>query len=510
ELNEWQNPVVNLATKLTLLATTDDEPHEWVESDGIRGITYADLGHPELIAIAKVFSLAAWWYDAESKFRFASKNFRVFANAGESNALDSQDTTAITDYEARRSKFGTLSGSAGLWYDPHRVYANDSDLCIWYGVVQALPGSFAISSVEPAVELPVQYLMSPAIDYLERRSVDDPVIPFDHLILHEMLRPAFEEAFGCEASKTVAFLYVIRRFLYSNLRMPRLDYDDLTFKWEDEPMSFRNQILHHWSDVTSLGLLRSDKASWLAGLGREAEVVHDYDSSIPLLDEAEITGFVERFTWLDGEAVYDDQPRLFTKLSSKALVLDLVWLGDFLRHVLLQAGIASRESKNMKEATGPWLEKQAKSFFIRELSLDPESVLHQREVKDADGKEEIDLAFVVNRCLFVIDCKAMSKTADYVYGEFSVLRNRKTKQLEQLRQRNPARIRKIEAGLTRDVIRPVDFDCSFGLVCTSDVEYLTHEESELWTNGKPRVGTPNELLETINSVIQDASGVVSP
>ncbi|MEL7336817.1 MAG: hypothetical protein AAFN70_11515, partial [Planctomycetota bacterium] len=122
----------------------------------------------------------------------------------------------------------------------------------------------------------------------------------------------------------------------------------------------------------------------------------------------------------------------------------------------------------------------------------------------------IDLAFVVNRCLFVIDCKAMSKTADYVYGEFSVLRNRKTKQLEQLRQRNPARIRKIEAGLTRDVIRPVDFDCSFGLVCTSDVEYLTHEESELWTNGKPRVGTPNELLETINSVIQDASGVVSP
>ncbi|MEL6896953.1 MAG: hypothetical protein AAFP90_12675, partial [Planctomycetota bacterium] len=371
ELNEWQNPVVNLATKLTLLATTDDEPHEWVESDGIRGITYADLGHPELIAIAKVFSLAAWWYDAESKFRFASKNFRVFANAGESNALDSQDTTAITDYEARRSKFGTLSGSAGLWYDPHRVYANDSDLCIWYGVVQALPGSFAISSVEPAVELPVQYLMSPAIDYLERRSVDDPVIPFDHLILHEMLRPAFEEAFGCEASKTVAFLYVIRRFLYSNLRMPRLDYDDLTFKWEDEPMSFRNQILHHWSDVTSLGLLRSDKASWLAGLGREAEVVHDYDSSIPLLDEAEITGFVERFTWLDGEAVYDDQPRLFTKLSSKALVLDLVWLGDFLRHVLLQAGIASRESKNMKEATGPWLEKQAKSFFIRELSLDP-------------------------------------------------------------------------------------------------------------------------------------------
>ena len=90
-------------------------------------------------------------------------------------------------------------------------------------------------------------------------------------------------------------------------------------------------------------------------------------------------------------------------------------------------------------------------------------------------------------------------------GHYSILRNRNTEQLDQLRKHNPARIRKIKAGLAREKIKPEDFDRAFGLVCTTDVEYLPLDEPDLWIKDHPCVGPPDELLGTIKFIAEDTS-----
>lgn len=503
ELNRWKNPVPRLAGKLTLLATEDGEPTEWVEKDGQNGISYEDLGPSELIAIAKVFSLAAYLFDAQSKYRYACKGFKVFSNVAGENALILQDTSSIALYEKRRDKFGTLSGSAGLWYDPGEISVIEKDWCFWFHANQVRPDSYVLQSEKPPAEIPLQYLLSPAFERYGPKLSFERTIPFDYLLLDDQLNVAFKKSLSIDPKELVAFLYCVSRFIFSILRYPRLEYGStaISVNWLDEELPMRSIVLHHWMDVASLGMLRSSKKGWIEALWSISCAIHDEISSVSLLDKNRLGHLIDQFSWINNNSVFDSQPRLFIKLSSKTLVLDITWLEEFLRHILLQASIFGREKNEAGDVTGPWFEAQAKSFFMREFSLSYSNIIFQKNVKDAKGYEEIDLAFVVNRCLFVIDCKAMSKTMDYMIGHYSILRNRRTEQLKQLRKRNTSRIRKIEAGLTQDTIRPEDFDRTFGLVCTTDVEYLPLDEPDLWINDYPRVGPPDELMDTIKFIV---------
>lgn len=504
ELPGVANPVPKLAGKLTLLATGNEEPHEWIELDGQRGINYAALGQQEMLTIAKIFSLAATWADAETKYRFACKGFQVFSTSLEKNALDLQNTTSIELYESRRNELGTLSGSAGLWYDPVEFAAIDSELCLWFGVASIPEDTLYLQSKNPTANIPLKFFISPVSEYYARERNQDfeRKIAFDRLILDKDLRAAFEKGFSVDPQDLVTFLYCVSRFIYSMLRLRRLDYGNpiISIHWQDEGIPFRQKILHHWKDVASLGMLRSSKSAWVEALLYEVEGIQEYNSAIPCISRAKMSAFVDQFTWSHGDSVSDNDPRLFIRLSSKTLALDTTWLVDFLRHILIRAGITSRESNEMSDVTGPWFEVQARSFFVRELSLSDSKLIFQRNIKDREGREEIDIAFVFKRCLFVIDCKAMSKTSGYMAGHHSLLRNRKTEQLKQLRKRNPARIRKIKAGLVRDKIKPEDFDTAYGLVCTTDVEYLLLEEPDFWIHKHPCVGPPDELLATIKAI----------
>lgn len=509
QLTEWVNPVVRLAGKLVLQVTDDSEPFEWVESNGQAGISYEGLGQPELLAIAKVFSLAAALYDAESRYRFACKGFQVFSN-DENNALALQDTESVQFYEQRRGQFGTTSGSAGLWYDAATVFALEKDLCNWFGVSQVCNDRLYLKSVEPPAEIELGYVLQPDYDSYPGHPHQSTAIPYDRLLLDSALRPAFEVALSQNAQELVSFFYTVSQFIYHSLRYPRFnEYErGIRIDWDDETISFRQQILGHWNDVATLGMLRSSKEAWIQALLEVSESSQREYPSVPKLAETQIDHLIDQFTWTQGDAVYDNSPKLFVRLSSKTLALDATWLSDCLRHTLLQASVVGRdETKNIGDVTGPWFEKQAMSFFARELSLSENDYVFQRNVKDSVGAEEIDIAFVVDRCLFVLDCKAMSKTSEYMIGHYSLLRNRQTEQLKQLRKRNTARIRKIESGLTQERIAPEDFDRSVGLVCTTDVEYLPLDESDFWIGMSPLVGPPNELLETIKSVAGQAAGV---
>ncbi len=450
-------------------------------------------------AAAKIFSLAALLYDMEIRYRFACKGFSVFSPSLDSDILSKQDTTSIVNYEKRRSKFGTFSGSAGLWCDSSIVSPLNPGICGWFGSTPFKTDSLSFQSKRPTSNIQLQYFFGFVYERSSSEGNDNKMIPYDRLLLDDCLSIAFEEGFSIEPVKVVAFLYCITAFISWVIQIERLTYSDSKIKidWKNIEMSFRDKVIHHWNDVATLGMLRSSKKSWLDALVMHTANINKNISSIPKLDRSTLSNILDIYTWTQGDSVDDNNPRLFIKLSKDMLVLDTAWMADFLRLLLLRAGIASRESKRMGEVSGPWLECQAKSFFIRELDLENKSVVFRRIVKNKEGMEDIDIAFVVGRTLFVIDCKAMAKTADYMVGHHSILRNRKSEQLKQLIERNPARVKKIKEGLVKDKINPKEFDKSYGLVCTSDVEYLPMGEKEFWVDGFPLVAPPEELLGTI-------------
>lgn len=502
----WYGEVVKGASHLVLQCTGAGDPWEWVDDGNVRGIDYRNLSLEDLEVAAQVISLAQLQYEARVRYRFACKKFRVFGAPNEGDVLAAQDLRSVTGYEVRRDRFDSLAGAAGLWCDPASVGRVRPDLCHWFGVHTALPGHFRIHSRDPVAEIGAQFLLTPYYELRDwRAGGTDPAnlsfVPYDCLISHPNLAPAFEAAFDVGHAELIAFLYAVHRMVYSVLRFPRLDFGQtaptLELHWEDEPSELRAKTLHYWSDVAELGLLRSSRADWIAKLVREAEVVREFDPSVSRLNQEAMAWFVDRFTWTDNDPLYGNRPYLFTALSTHTLVLDGFSAADFLLHVLLQVNLVGRDKAKggqIGDVTGPWLERQAACYLARNLGLPMESLLCGKRI----GKSaEIDVAFVYRRVLFVIDCKALAKDAGFMEGDYNRLRNRASEILSQLTEKIPRRVRLICEGKAQPVISPTAFDRAVGLVCTSAVEYLPLEVSEYWSSDIPLVGPPEELLESI-------------
>jgi hypothetical protein len=513
---DWFAEVTKGAGHLVLTSSPDGDPWEWVENSEKRGIDYRGLSRREMLVAAQIYALAQLCYEAQVRFRFACKGFRVFAEGNENDALATQDTKSITRYEERRSRYETFSGSAGLWRDPEEIIAVRKDHCHWIGLRTAMANYFVLQSQNPLLEIPLQHLLLPftdttafsleqaiAINESDESGNAALLIPYDRLIEHPDLRLAFESAFGIESERIVAFLYSVFRFIYTLLGLPRVDFgEDKTIElvWANEPASLREKTLHHWKDVGAMGFLRSSKADWIRSLWTASGYVHDADDSVHALDIEQIEELIDKFTWRAGMPLNSNDPILFIELSSHTLILDGFSAGDFLRNVLLAANLISKDKSSLmhgRDLTGRWLEVQAKTYFTRELCLAPGKVPQGKIVRK---KREIDIAFVFNRTLFVIDCKAMAKDAAFMEGQHQRIRNRHSEILEELNKKNLQRIELITKGLLRDVISPESFDHAYSLVCTSAVEYLPLENDVFWSNGVPLVGPPEELLDSIRAL----------
>jgi hypothetical protein len=515
---EWLAEVTKGAGQLVLTCSSNGDPWEWVEEGDIRGIDYRELSHQELLVAAQIFLLAQLRYECQVRFRFACKGFRVFAEANKGDALMAQDTESIKRYEARRDQYDTFTGSAGLWCDPVEIVPVREGLCQWVGPRPVVANRFVLRSKKPPVEIALQYLFLPffeidassnkqAIAMNESKAVAS-FIPYDRLIEHPDLRSAFESAFGFESEQIVAFLYSVYRLIYTFLRFPRLDYGDgkaIELVWADEPILLRENVLHHWRDAGVMGLLRSNKANWIERLQIESAFVHDSDVSVPALDKKQIEELVQKFTWHADMPLNSNAPVLFIEVSSNTLILDGFSAGDFLRHVLLAVNVVSKDESSLmhgRDLTGKWLETQAKLYFTRKLDLPSSKVIQGKVV---GKKREIDIAFVFNRTLFVIDCKAMAKDVAFMEGQHQRIRNRHSEMRKELNEKNLQRIELITQGLVSDVIAPESFDRAYGLVCTSAVEYLPLEDNAFWSNDVPLVGPPEELLDSIRVLSKQRS-----
>lgn len=507
---DWFAEVTKGSGHLVLTCSSDGDPWEWIEEGGIRGIDFRGLSGQELLVAAQVFSLAQLRYEAQVRFRFACKGFRAFAKVNEDDALTTQDTDSIKRYEERRSRYDTLTGSAGLWCDPVEIVVVRKDLCQWIGLGTAIRNNFVLRSQNPPMEIPLQHLLLPFFEItasshkqaivMNESGAAASLVPYDRLIEHPDLRSAFESAFGFESEQIVAFLYSVFRLIYTFLRFPRLDYGDdkmIELIWTDEPASLREKVLHHWRDVGAMGFLRSNKADWIERLQIESAIIHDSDDSVPALDKKKIEELVDKFTWKAGMPLNGNTPMVFMEVSSHTLILDGFSTGDFLRHVLLAVNIVSKDKSSLmhgRDLTGTWLETQAAVYFTRELGLTSSNVIRGKVVQKT---REIDIAFVFNRTLFVIDCKAMAQDAAFMEGQHQRIRNRHSEIRKELNEKNLQRLDLIAQGLVRDAIAPESFDRAYGLVCTSAAEYLPLEDDAFWSNGVPLVGPPEELLDSI-------------
>lgn len=507
---DWFVEVTKGAGHLILTCSSDGDPCEWVEEGGIRGIDYRGLSSQEMLVAAQIFSLAQLRYEAQVRFRFACKGFRVFAEGEEDDAITTQNTESIKRYEERRSRYDTFTGSAGLWCDPAEIAAVRKDLCQWIGLRAAIANYFVLRSKNPPVEIPLQYLCMPLFEIttpsrnqaiaMNESEPAASLIPYDRLIEHPDLRSAFESALGFESEQIVAFLYSVYRLIYTFLRFPHLDYGDskvIELVWVDEPISLREKVLHHWRDAGRTALLRSNRADWVGRLWRKSAYVHGSDKSIPALDMKQIEELVKKFTWKAGMPLGDNTPMLFMEVSSRTMMLDGLWAADFLRHVLLAVNLVSKDELSLmhgRDVTGKWLETQATAYFTRQLGLPPSKVIRGKIVRKA---REIDIAFVFNRTLFVLDCKAMAKDAAFMEGQHQRIRNRHSEMRKELNEKNLQRIDLIRQGLVRSIIAPESFDRAYSLVCTSAVEYLPLEDDSFWSNDVPLVGPPEELLDSI-------------
>ncbi len=495
---------------LVLACSIDGDPWEWVEEGGVRGIDFRSLTQKELLVAAQIFSLAQLRLEAQVRFRFACKGFRVFAQAGEEpDILAGQDTKSVICYEQRRSLYETLAGSAGLWCDPEKIVAIRRDLCQWFGLQAASQDYFELRFTEPAIVLRLQYSFRHLLEEVpprKRATADVPSsssitqVPYDRLIEHSELRQAFSTALGVDPPSLVAFLYSVFAAVNATLRLGALQIEDeKTSKvvWTDEPDVVRRSVIDRWREVGTVGLLKASKTDWIEHLHAISGQIRDFDGSVLELEKNQIEELVDRVTWIEGMPVNGNAPLLFTKVSSRTLLLDGFRAGDFLRQLLLTANTVSKDLESTmfgQDVTGAWLEKQAATYFMRVLALPLSNVIRGRRIGNA---REIDIAFVSHGALFVIDCKAMAKDATYMEGQHQRIRNRQTEMRKELNEKNVERIELIRQGFASDVISQDSFDRAYGLVCTSAVEYLPIEDGTFWLEGVPLVGPPEELLDTI-------------
>ena len=262
--------------------------------------------------------------------------------------------------------------------------------------------------------------------------------------------------------------------------------------------------LNHTKDFCEMALLKTHPKNWYKRLSYESTLIHKAVPSLPILEEYHVKKIIDRFTLKDVKSDSKNEPILFTSLSEYTLIHDLNFARDFLHNLFLSVNQVGREKKG--DMTGEWLEQQASIFFERELSLNRKEMLVCTVIGDNDINKEVDLAFVFEKCLFVIECKAKVKDEEYIEGKHKKINIRFKQFNKELLKKNKERINLIRQGVVDDIIHPSSFDKAYSLVCTSAVEYLPLKDSHYWTDGLPTVGPPDELLKTIKGVVGEKVG----
>jgi hypothetical protein len=253
-----------------------------------------------------------------------------------------------------------------------------------------------------------------------------------------------------------------------------------------------------------LALIRSSRKQWIAGLADAMNNIVRERADVARLSDHDLSLLFDRFTFRGpASRRRANEPCLFWALSEKTVLFDFFATERFIHDVFASTQAIEIRPSVGTPRRGPFFEEQVRLFFARELQLDVSRIV----VDVTTGGRQIDLAFVANRVLFVIECKSCMKDGADLAGDHNKVRNRLEKFEGELAELVPQRIAAIRAGLVSNTIAPSDFVSAVGLVCTATVEYLPKSKSVFWSGGLPLVGSPEELLSTIRRLAETTQPV---
>jgi hypothetical protein len=479
--------ILMTVTDLVLTCSPDGEPGEFYKSASLKGINYSDF-LDQLPVVIEIIALGYLKYDSRVLYRLACKGIQLYDSANY-KPLHARADESINNYELRRSEHETLMGSAGLWIDPINQIPLKPDLSHLWTVdrfpeeIKGGAGKNVLVSHNPARIINPRFVLN-----------RNESLPYD-FVLNKFSLP-IERMLGVSGTDIATFLYALFQVVFNILHYREARPDgsgSVVMEWDlTTSTEVRKITLSHWADVAEMGLLRADEDSWHVQLYSYAALITNHDSTLAPLDKNKIREITQLFT-NDNQISRDpNEPVLFNKLSAETLVL------DFLRYLILQVSKYDERHEKQKKGEseifiGRYFEEEAAGFFIRELCLDPHKVIISKEIA---GSKEIDIAFVYEDTLFVFDCKAFRKDAEYIEGQHRKIRNRLDKLRQEFVKCND-RAELIRQGFLKSIISPKDFSKVCMMICTSAVEYLPMDDSLFWYKGAPLVGTPSELIETV-------------
>jgi hypothetical protein len=522
ETNETLRDLLLSLTELSFACDAPTTPRDWRQAAGAQGIAFTPSAGIVIIA-ARIAALASLHYRTEAAYRSAGKGISLRAMEGVPSAADAVVGAAVHAFEDRKQRVLTVLGDAGFWFDAGTLFPRKPRLAGLWGGTHAKRGSLAVASAQPRRIMEGPYfpiaLTEPrrlsGVAFADHPSLlpRDPwgrgtclaMVPYDTLLV--AFADTFAAALDLSAVAVASFLYALYRFIGSATGFAWLDTDtDVpSFNWPPgTPPAWRASCLDHARDALELGLIRGSRTRWVRGLAQALATIVTEDAEVPALTDEEMTTLFDRFTF-EGPASRrrHGDPYLFWALSAKTVYFDFFGTERFLHDLFAATQSADKRPNGLAPRRGTFFEAQVRSFLTRELALDPRSIVAGVEL----GTSEIDLAFVVRRVLIVVECKARLKDAADLAGDFRKVRARLDVFAAEIDEKLPRRIGAIRAGRVANTIPPASFDRAVGLVCTPTVEYLPKEDTRFWAGLHPCVGSPEELVITIQAVTAEMAGL---
>lgn len=493
-------------------------PHEWIGGSGNGGIRYT-LDSAGLAALVALSFLGAFRHQLRSIYRIAAKGVPIQLGP-DRWTIHSATSDAILSYERRRDQFETDLGRAGFWWEPRTLRPLRPELCGLLGCLLVRGAGLRVISDSPRAVVSGRYLPTPVADWVRvlprnktrlvatRTSAGlDPIevmLPYDALLAWSPR--AVDAAFGATPEELMLFLYALYRLVSRHIPHSFLDPvagEGLTLRlaWPDAvALEARRSALSHLHDACMSGFVRASPTSWMTNLVYHADVIAR-SAGLKPLTPGRCRDLFDRFT-LGRTEPTPAGPHLFTLLSERTLVLDLLHASDFLYQIFLAVGAAAEKLKGAtrSERRAGLHEEHAAAYFSREIGLAPDKMLVSKPIEHDGKKTDVDLAFVFERILFVVDCKATAKDAGYYDGATNKWRNRLGTYLEELEDKCPRRADFLAHGAKRAIIAPEDFDAVVSLVCTATVEYLPLDQPSFWRGEHATVGPPEELLDLVRAL----------
>jgi len=417
----------------------------------------------QLMAIARVT------IELEGMARWIGKGASLVLSGSGELTLDAPDEVkeAVHEYERRRPRNSVLEAGGFFLYQPDPKHWSD----------------FRTPNL---VQLDSPLLIEAPLDSARWLYFDRFPQMLDAGGLARLLQAydeAIKESWGAGADAILHFLTALATLIYYTTPQLVTNGEKVAFA----PNETAEETEHNIGFVFGLarkGFLRFSREDMIHHLGRvRTALAPDEEKGKRLGAE-----FIDAFLFQPERNDWFDFPPFLHSSTGAFFYIDMLLLWDFLTGVLEKAKhwYSSQHGDRFVLDLKQWLDVELPGFVVA-------AKFPIRQTNG--GRSDIDLLVGTPDCLWVIECKAYGKSADYMTGAPEAVNARRAKIRKAIRQAD--RIAKEFGRIVAE--GGTEFPRGalvMAAVCTPDVEFLKPPGEFGFVSGKfPRVMTPEELLE---------------